>query len=79
MVSEVNGEPVEAVCDRRAGGAAGAVVGAEHEVVDEHLRAPSEQVRKRFVALIRLEAVLLVDADPGELLAPPRELVAAPG
>ena len=26
-----------------------------------------------------LEAVLLVDANPGQLLAPPRELVAAPG
>src|SRR6266702_56003 len=47
MVGQMHDDPVEAVRDRRAGRAAGGVVGPEHEVVDEELRAPSEEVRQR--------------------------------
>ena len=70
-------DAVEAVGDRRAARAAGLVLGAEHEVVDEQLRAPVEQVRQRLAPVVGVEAVLLVDADPRQLPPPARELVAA--
>ena len=54
------------------------VVGAEHEVVDEELRAPSEKVLERGASLVGVEPVLLVDPDPRQRLPPLRELVAAP-
>jgi len=78
MVGEVHDEAVETVRDRRTGRAAGGVVGPEHEMVEEELRAPSEEIREGRCALVGLEAVLLVDPDPGQLLPPPRQLVAAP-
>src|SRR5882724_3023671 len=78
MVGQVNSEAVESVRDRRARRTPRHVVGPEHEVVDEELRAPSEEVLERGVPFIGVEAVLLVDTDPGQRLAPPRQLVAAP-
>ena len=42
MVGQVHGDPVEPVRDRRAGRTPGGVVGPEHEMIDEELRAPSE-------------------------------------
>src|SRR5205823_2410623 len=66
------------VRDRRAGRTPRRVVGPEHEVVDEELRAPSEEVEQRGAALLGFESVLLVDPDPRQLLPPPRQLVAAP-
>src|SRR5579885_2512750 len=68
----------EAVRNHRAGGAARRPVGSEHEMVDEELRAPAEEVGERGAPAIGLEAVLLLDLDPGQLLPPPRQLVAAP-
>src|SRR5262249_51884868 len=64
MVGQVRGEPVEAVGDRRAGRAAGGVIGPEHEVVDEELRAPAEKVRQRGAPFAGLESILLVDPNP---------------
>src|SRR5438445_466012 len=78
VIREVDGGAVEAVGDRRAGRAPGRVVGPEHEVVDEELRAPSEEIGEGCRALVGLEAVLLVNANPGQLLPHPRELVATP-
>src|SRR5262245_36255915 len=78
MVGEVHGESVEAVRDRRAGRAAGGEVRPEHEVVDEELRAPPEEVRQRGAPPVGLESIRLVDPDPRQLLPPPRQLVAAP-
>src|SRR5690349_4641425 len=78
VVGQVNREAVEAVGDRRAGGAARGEVGPEHEVVDEQLRAPPEQAGQRRRSLVGLEPVLLVDPEPGELLALPRHFVAVP-
>src|SRR5262244_3503631 len=72
------GEPVEAVRDRRASRAAGGVVGPEHEMVDEELRAPAEEVRQRGAPLVGLESIRLIDPHPRQLLPPPRQLVAAP-
>src|SRR3989454_990089 len=78
VVGQVDGEAVESVGDRRAGRTPCFVVGPEHEVVDEELRAPSEKVGQRGAPLVRLESVLLVDPDPRQLLPSPRQLVAAP-
>ena len=78
MVREVDDGAVEAVGDRRAGRTPRRVVGPEHEVIDEQLRASSEEIGEGRGALVGLEAVLLVDPDPGQLLPLPRQLVAAP-
>src|SRR6266545_2001265 len=60
-----------------AGLEVGVEVGAEHEVVDEQLRPPAEQVGQRRGALVGVEHVLLVEADPWELLPHPGQLLAA--
>src|SRR3954470_16841976 len=78
MVGQVSPKSVEAIRDRRAVWAAGIVVRPEHKVIDKKLRAPSEQVRQRSAPLVRLAAILLVDAHPGQLVAPPRRFVPAP-
>ena len=78
VVRQVDDGAVEPVGDRRAGRTARRVVGAEHEVIDEELRAPPEEVCQRGASFIGLESVLLVDADPWQLLPPLRQLVAAP-
>src|SRR5262245_61093287 len=78
MVGQVHGEPVKAVRDRRTGRAPGSVVGPEHEVVDEELRPPAEEVSQRGASLVGLESVLLIDPHPRQGLPPPRQLVAAP-
>ncbi len=78
MVRQVDGEAVEPVRDRRAGSTPRRVVGPEHVVVDEELRAPSEEVCQRGAPFIDLESVLLVDPDPRQVLTSPRQLVAAP-
>ena len=78
VVGQVDGEAVEPVRDRRAGRTPRRVVGPEHEVVDEELRAPSEEVCQRGAPLVGLESILLVDPNPRQLLPPPRQLVAAP-
>jgi hypothetical protein len=48
-------------------------------VVDEKLRAASEEVGQRSLALVCVEAVVLLYRDPGQLPPLPGELVAAPG
>src|SRR5207244_1065077 len=71
-------EAVEPVRDRRAGRAPRRVVGPEHEVVDEKLRAASEEVCQRGAPLVGVESIRVVDPNPRQLLPPPRQLVAAP-
>src|SRR6185503_7942550 len=51
-------------------------VGPEHEMIDEELRAPPEEIRQRGAPLVGLESILLVDPHPRQLLPPPRQLVA---
>ena len=79
MVRQMNDKSVEAIGDRRTGRTPRRVVGPEHEVVDEQLRASGEQIRQRGRARIGLEPVLLVDPHPRQRLTPPRHLVAATG
>jgi hypothetical protein len=73
VVGQVDDEAVEPVRDRRAGRASRRVVGPEHEVVDEELRAPSEEVCQRGAPFIGLESVLLVDPNPRQPLTSPRQ------
>jgi hypothetical protein len=47
-------------------------------VIDEELRAPSEEVWKCGAPLVGIESILLVDANPGQCLPPTSQLVAAP-
>src|SRR5215469_11277946 len=72
-------KPVEAVRDGRTGGAASRVVRPEHEMVDEELRAPAEEIRERGVAFVGLKPILLVDPNPRQFLTPLCQLVAPPG
>src|SRR6185437_9638870 len=72
-------DAVEPIGDARARRTARGVVGAEHEVIDEELRPSAEQVRQRRASGVGLELIVLVDADPGQRLPLPRELVATAG
>jgi hypothetical protein len=65
----VGDDSVEVIGDQGASGASLALVGepsavAEHEVIDEELRAPSEEIRQRGAPLVSLESVRLVDPHP---------------
>src|SRR5262245_63762370 len=71
-------DAVDGVGDRRVDRAAGLVAGPEHEVADEQLGAPVEELVQRPLALVRVEAVLLLDANPGKFASLARELVADP-
>src|SRR6478752_271709 len=64
---------------RRAGRAAGLVTRAEHEVIDEQLAAAVEELRQCARAFVRFEAVLLLDANPGQLAPLPGQLVTKAG
>jgi hypothetical protein len=76
MVGKVDGKAIEAICDHRARRAAGLVVEPEHEVIDKKLRTPVKQVPQRLAARLGVERVALVDADPGQALAQPGDVVA---
>jgi len=77
VIGQVHGEAVnpsaivEQVCTPRR------VVQPEHVVIDEELRAPSEEVCQGGAALVGVEFVLLVDPDPRQLLPASRQLIAA--
>src|SRR5262249_30531200 len=64
--------------NHRAGRTAAAVVRAEHEVIDDELRAAAEQFRQGRTAFLGVESVGLVDGHPGQRLPALRQLVAAP-
>ena len=64
VILEVDGDPVEPVRDARAGRASRGVVGSEHEMVDDELRPPSEQIGQRGAAAVGVESIVLVDCEP---------------
>src|SRR2546423_6866979 len=70
---------IDRVGDRGADGTARLVRRAEHEMVDEQLRATIEELGERLRPRLGLEAVVLLDRHPGELPPLLRERVAAPG
>ena len=47
-------------------------------MIDEELRAASEEISEGRFSFVGLEAVLLVDPNPRQLLPPPRQLIATP-
>jgi hypothetical protein len=51
---------------------------ATTQIVLKELRASPEEVRQRRAPRVGVEAILLVDPDPRQLLPPPRQLVALP-
>jgi hypothetical protein len=71
--------PANGVGDRRVDRAARLVARAEHEVVDEQLRSSVEQLGERLLAVVGIEAVLLLHPHPWQLASLPRELIAEPG
>src|SRR5258708_3408880 len=78
VVGQVDDEAVEPVGDRRAGCTPRGVLRPKHEVINEELRTPSEEICQRGPPLVSLESILLVDPNPRQLLPPPRQLIAAP-
>src|SRR5215813_11259140 len=78
MIGKMNGEAVEAVRDRRTRRTTCGVVGAKHEVVDEKLRAPAEEVGQRRLPFVGLEAIGFIDLNPWKLLTKARQFVAVP-
>src|SRR5258708_33287515 len=76
VIREVDDGPVDPVRDGGAGRTPCRVLGPEHEVIDEELRTSSEEIGEGRCALVCLEAVLLVDSNPGQLLPRPRQFVA---
>src|SRR4029453_10044257 len=71
--------PVDGVGDRGVDGAARLVARAKHEVVDEQLGSSVKQLGERPLAVVRIEAVLLLHPHPGQLASLQRELIAEPG
>src|SRR3984893_673869 len=63
----------------RAAGAGRLVVGTEHEVVDQQLRAPAQELLQRPRPLGGLEEILLVDPYPRQLAPLACELIAHAG
>jgi hypothetical protein len=70
-------ETVESVDHRRVHRAARLVARPEHEVVDQQLGATVEELRQGALPFVRVEAVLLLDRQPGKLTSLAGELVAA--
>jgi hypothetical protein len=80
---EVGDDAIEVIADEGAPGASRVLLvdpipEADHEVVDEQLGAAVEEVRQGLGPVLGLEAVVLLDWNPGQLLALPCELVPAP-
>ena len=70
---------VQGVGDGGVDRVAGLVAGAEHEVVDQQLGAAVEQLGQGPGSVVGVEAVGVVDSDPGQLAALAGELVTHPG
>jgi hypothetical protein len=76
-VVEVDDGTVDVIRHERAAWAGFGVFRSEHEMEDEQLRAPVEQLSQCLRSLLGLEAVGLLDGHPRQLPALARELVAA--
>src|SRR5262249_61933022 len=75
-VVQVDERAVEPV--RQAGAARASserVIGSEHDVVGEELRAAIEELGERLPAILGVELVLLLDRDPGQIEPLPLDLV----
>src|SRR5260370_309790 len=72
-------DAVEVVGPERAARAALVPIRAEHEMLDDELATPLEQVAERHFALRRVEDIALLDLLPRQLAALARQLVAPAG
>src|SRR3546814_4040838 len=79
---EVDGRGVDVVGREGAADAAFLPVGGEHEVLDDELAAPVEEVGQRLPAFRGVEGVVLPDLHPGkraalggERVAPARQIL----
>ena len=79
VVREVNQRTHGVVEFERAADAAFRPVRAEHEVLDDELAAPVEQVGERLLAVRAVEHVVLLDLDPGQRATFGAQLVAQAG
>jgi hypothetical protein len=68
MVREVHRDSIEAIGDGRAVGATGLIVWSEHEMIDQKLRAPAEEVCERRAPFVRFEPIVFVDSHPRQFL-----------
>jgi hypothetical protein len=75
---EVDCKSVNAIFDRRASRAASCVLGIKHEVIDEELRASSEELSEVYLALVHLESVLFINPNPLQPLTPLSQFVTTP-
>jgi hypothetical protein len=78
VIRQVDDGAVEGIRDHRTRGTACLPIFPKHEVVDEELRSSSEEVCQRRAPFVGFKLILLVDANPRQLLPPSRQLVAAP-
>ena len=70
---------LDGVGDRRVHGVAGLVTRSEHEVVDEQLGSPLEQLGERLLAFLGIEPVPFAYGHPRQVATFLGELVAEPG
>src|SRR6266511_1433495 len=78
-LKSVREDAVDGVGYRRTCRATGVVARSEHEVVDEQLGSPVEQLDERLLAVVRVDAVFLLHPHPRQLASLLRDLVAEPG
>jgi hypothetical protein len=76
---EVHQRPVDVVGVERTAHATLPPPGAEHEMLDDQLAAPIEEVGERLPARRAIEHIGLFDLDPGQFAALCAQLVAQPG
>jgi hypothetical protein len=79
MMGEMLPKAIETVGNGRAGRAAGFEVGAEHEVIDDHLRPAAKQVLEGRATLVRVELIIFLDLDPRQILPSLGKRVAGAG
>jgi len=78
-VVQVDDSGVEVIGQTRATRASRLVRRAEHQVVDEELRASIEQLGERLLPFLGVEGVLLLHRDPGQLHSLLRQLLVDAG
>src|SRR5579872_451862 len=79
MMLEMNSRAIDVVGLERASDASLGPVGAEHEMLNDQLAPPIEQLGQRLFAIRPLERVRLLDFDPRQITALFRERIELTG
>src|SRR6266536_560569 len=79
LLREMDEDAIDVIELERAPDAALAPVRAEHEMLDDQLAAPAEQVGQRLRAARPVEGVILFDLYPGQCPPLGAEPIAQPG